>query len=638
MGGIFLFSLIIKLKGLENFSGENVLSGFDAFWYARLSKEILNGNYLGIDYLRDVPDFSINSYPPPLISLLPVWLSNITGIKLETFFVLIPPITSILFIFPLYFWLKRFAPVHVFIGGAILGIFNLIYFNRTMLGRFDTDSLILFFVFLIFIFITKAVYDREKSYFWIVVSSIIFNLFMWWYNKPIFSFFFLLSLLLGFLINKENLKSILYKVSLFILLTNPLFLIDSIRRYIKGYIDVYVLKQSSQIIPISLMANITELMPIDFNQLIAYTTDNIYTVILSFIGLFLFFYKNFRYMIISLPILIIGITSFWAGNRFVMYLAPFIGMGLGYIFYLLYEIGVKRYSNFKNIFYVFSLFLVLFFSFPAQRIYADPKPLLKNKIWEDFKIVKSSLKENAYLWSWWDYGYILSYALNKGVYVDNGNFNPIKNYFFAHSIIIDDENKSRNLIAFITNNLYKDYGLNLKSLKDTWLLKDKAYLYDKPLKQPVYVVLFGDIMQKSIIHNLGTFGLNLYDKDVASVSVFEKCDNKIGFYDCGLFKLQKENEELTWARQSLKNNPPYKEVIFINRDNSTRKVIYQNENYPYDRMLEIIKDRNELYILIGNRKIKNSILNRMLIFKDSFTNFKIVFDDFPDLVIYEVLK
>ena len=45
-----------------------------------------------------------------------------------------------------------------------------------------------------------------------------------------------------------------------------------------------------------------------------------------------------------------------------------------------------------------------------------------------------------------------------------------------------------------------------------------------------------------------------------------------------------------------------------------------------------------MYFIIANRKIKNSMLNRMLVFRDNFSNFKLIFDDFPNLVVYEVVR
>ncbi len=642
LGGVFIFSLLIKIKDIKNLlnNGDNVLTCFDCFLYGRLSKELYSNIYSSIDYLRNVPDFVVNWNPPPLVSLLPVILAKLTHIKLEMFFVFLPPILSILFIIPLYFWLRNFAPIHVFLGGAILGIFNLIYFNRTMPGRLDTDSLILFFVFLTIIFLTKAVYDNKRSYIWIIIASLSYHLFMWWYSKPIFSFFFLLSLILGLLYVKASKKELIFKSILFILLTSPLYMITALLEQIKGYTKIYILKENLQIIPYSLGSYITELKPVDFDSLVMFTTDNTLSLIVSFIGLFIFLYFYRKYTVLILPILIIGLTSFFAGNRFIIYLAPFLGIGLGYMIYLIFSYAWYRFKAYKKILYLISIVIVILYSFPAQRLYASVSPIIKPDVWNSLKEVKNKLEENSYVWSWWDYGNIVSYTTRAGTFTSNADFNPIKIYFFAHSMMIYDEDKTRNLIAFVTNNYYRDYGKNIKSLKDTLELTHKAYTYSKPLTKPVYIVLFPGIISKRVIHNLGVFGTNIHDSNVPSVSVFTNCEDKIEYYDCGIFKIQKGTEKIEWSRYSIKKNPPYKEVIYVRRTGLIRykRVIYKNPKYKYDRILEIIESSNGMYILIGNEKIKPSILNRMFVFADNFKNFKLIYDNFPYLVVYKVAQ
>jgi len=641
IGGVFIFSIFIKLKsGFSFFGKENVLTCFDCFLYARYSQELLKNSFYSIDYIRNVPDFSPVGNPP-LISIIPSFLSKLSGINLEIFFITLPPIFSVLFIIPLYFWSRKFAPIHVFFGGALLGIFNLIYFNRTSPGRFDTDSLILFFVFLIILLITQATQDIKRSYVYIFLAGIIFNLFMWWYKKPIFSLFFVVSIILGLYFAKDNFKSLVLKVLVFITVIGPVFFVESVFKSFWHYLKGYIFKDVSQIIPVSIFSTITELKPVTLNEFVTYTTDNFLTLLMGLLGLIILFIKNYRYMVISLPFILIGLTAFFAGNRFIMYISPFIGMGLGYIFYLTANYLSTRLNilHSRKIVYIISALLVIFFSFPPQRLYAESEPIIKNNLWVEMKKLDEILEKNSYIWTWWDYGYFLQYLLNRGTYVDNGNFNNIKLYFFSHSLMIDDEKKSRNLIAFVTNNLYKDYGKNIKNLTDTWNLKDKAYKYGADLSKPVYVFLFGDIMQKTIIHNLGVFGTGIYDPNVASVSVFQRCDLIKNIYNCGLFKARKNKGIINWSKKSLQQNPPYKEVIYIKRGkNGIVRVLYENKNYPHDRMLEIIETPDGMYFLIGNRKIKDTILNRMFIFGENFAYFKKIYDRFPYIVVYKVVK
>ncbi|MCX8069946.1 MAG: hypothetical protein N2738_05520, partial [Thermodesulfovibrionales bacterium] len=81
--GIFIvlsFSVFLKLKDIKNFSDpDNFFTNHDSFRYARYAVEIQNKTYNKIDYLADVPDLAVNQYPPPLLSQIAVWLSNLSG-------------------------------------------------------------------------------------------------------------------------------------------------------------------------------------------------------------------------------------------------------------------------------------------------------------------------------------------------------------------------------------------------------------------------------------------------------------------------------------------------------------------------------------------------------------------------------
>jgi len=644
VGGVFLFSILFRLKDLNNFLEENkdnVISCFDCFFYARISKSLLENDFFLIDYLRNVPDFVSYKAVPSLMVFFPYILSYLSGQKIEIFFALLPPVLSVLFVIPLYFWIREFGNVHIFLGGAILGIFNLIYFNRTDIGRFDTDSLILFFVFLILLFLTKSVYNKKYSYIYVVISAILFNIFMFWYPKPIFSLFFVVSLLLGLMYAKNNIKDIFFKISLFILIAGPSLFFNSLYKIPMAYIKGYILKVNSPILPFSLTANISELKGISFNQFVMFTTDNPVTAFLSLVGLLLLFWNKRKYMLLAVPFIALGLSSFLAGNRFIIYLAPFLGMGLGYLIYTVFNALSNHLSFFRRkSFYIFSVVLVLFFSFPPQRIYAETSPILTKEVWESLKEVSSSIRKDSYLWSWWDYGYILQYTLGCGTYTDNGNIHLFKSYLFAHSMMTYDENISKNIIAFATNNRFNYYGKNIKSIEDTLKVIKKIYTYNELPDKQVYIFLFPGIMLKSIIHNLGVFGTGIYDEEVPSVTTFQQCEEKEkDFYDCGIVSVKVNNNgnfQIHWKNFSLKSNPPYKEAIFINRESETKETFFKNENYPKNRFLQVVYSKNGVYFIIANYMIKDSILNRMFIMKDKFRNFSIVYDNFPHLIVYKV--
>ncbi len=631
---IIVFSYLLKFKDLKNFSNkENVLSCYDCFWYARIAKDILLDTHTRIDYLRNVPDFTIIPKIPYLISFLAGYTSKIFGIDLNILFLFLPPLLSILFIIPLLFWTKKFAPIHVFISGAMIGIFNLIYFDRTTLGRFDTDFLILFFVFSLILLITlTSETTGKKSYIYLFLTGITFNIFMWWYGKPLFSVLFLISLFFGLIfLGKNTKKQILIKMTFFILLMNPLTLIDGFNLF--EYIKNYFKKEQIEILPINITVSIAELQGLNFKQLVLLTTDNYLTFIFGLLGLFILFVRKFKYMVIGLPILMIGLISYKSGMRFIMYLAPFLGMGLGYITFLFFDYISKRYQRFGKIIFLFSLTFITFLSFPAKRLYNEYRPLLSDTLFYDYKKLKNLTEKNSYIWTWWDFGDPIEYISDRGTFIDNQSFDKHKLFFVSHFFGLKDEDKAKNIIAFATNNYLKEY----EKITDVSALKQKIYSYNEKISRPVYVAITRKEFTNKYMLVIGSYSEK--NKEVPVASSLLKCKSGDEYYDCYFFNLDKKTNIIKWKNEKFENESPFKKIILV--DESTLKLkttLFEDKNSKSNKTLEILKkDNDNLYFSVIHKDFENTIINRMYFLKDRFKNFELIYDNFPSLVVYRVL-
>ncbi len=328
------FALLLKFKDFHGlFNSEVVLTTQDAFRYARWAEEIKYGDYGEIDYLLNVPDYGVNPNPPPLLSLTAAWLSILFNTSLDFFFVILPPLLSIFFIMPLYFWIKTFisppALYFVFPAGAVLGIFNMNYFMRTSMGYFDTDCLIFFFILLIISLMTYSLREKEniyKSYIYLLLAGLAFKLFMWWYYMPLMALFFAFSLISGLIAFRYPFRDILLKTFIFLLIILSPQYVSDLFSFAYGYILGAVLKQTDPIVS-DVFSNILELKPANFDLFVSLTTDNHITFIIGLLGLLLLFVKDFKGMVMVLPFIAIGLLSFKIGVRYTIYLAPFLGMG-----------------------------------------------------------------------------------------------------------------------------------------------------------------------------------------------------------------------------------------------------------------------------------------------------------------------
>lgn len=622
---IFLIILAFKLKDISYFIyKENIITGYDAYYYARLTDEFSKGLYEKIDKLRDVPDFLLRPDPIPLIVVLGSFFSKIFSEKLV--FAYVPTIFSILFIIPLFFWIRRFANIYVFIPSALVGSLNLIYFSRTYIGKYDTDFLILFFVFLIIYLITLSVenikYVRKSVYF-IIFAGISYLFFRWFYYKPVFAYIFLFSLFLGYISFyfksfKKYLKNFLLVFLTFLipLLPDLLTGLSNILQKLKAY----VLKEDiSSFLPTNPEAFVTELQPVNLQQLIEYTVANPVIFILSAIGLLLLFIKKWKYISISIPIFFLGLLSLKAGNRFIIYLAPFIGLGFGYFAYEFFSF-IKRYF-YKPVYEKIFIALLIFFSIPANTFFIKIKSAVSDEVYKDMLFLKDIVPQNSYLWTWWDYGYILEFLSRRGTYVDNGNKDVIKNYCIARSFITSSEDEAFKLISFITNHKRKEY----KDLKFDEFRK-KVSSYKRKPKNPVYILIFNKYLFYQYFYMIGMISSGKKEFNLPAFKIFKECKKKGKIYNCGNILEIDGNLKVNM----LVKGKNIKKVVAV----KDKKRFELENNKGGNLVLEIrIKD-SKAYFTLVEKLFYKSIINRMYFLREKFKNFELVYDDFPYMVVY----
>ncbi|MGO9613020.1 MAG: STT3 domain-containing protein [Dissulfurispiraceae bacterium] len=648
---LIVLSLFIKLQSIGYFlNTDNVFSTHDAFRYARFAKELQNNTYGPIDYLVNVPDFRPNVDPPYLLSLLGVSISDLLSIRLEILFAVLPPVLSVLFLIPFYFWIKTFSnprqppgendPMlhnYMFAGGGFLGIFNFIYTVRTPPGYFDTDCLILCFIFAILLFVTCAVKEKEnnlRSYIFIVLAALTLNLFFSWYDVFIFAPYFTFSLIAGLLLFRHAKGDILRKALLFIVLINPLVLWRGLN--IKEYLVGVFFKKTVTILPISIFSTINEFQPINLKQFVSLTTDNHVSAIMACIGLIGISIYYYKYIIIALPILLTGLTTFKSGNRFLMYLAPFLGMGIGFVMYFVVRFIHRRFlSHFRSTLLA-GLVFVIFFSFPPQRLYYNPVPFIHKELFEDFKKLKDITEKDAFIWTLWDYGFAIEYLAERGTYIDGGNYHPIKLYFISHSLMTNDEDRAAQEISFLTNKRTEDY---LK--EDTTLaeVKQQISLYKLPPLNPVYVVIDELLLTREYLYMIGIDRQKIEKSMTPLLRVAHGCDNlksaSAHQYDCSIFKFNDTSMDIVSSNGQSDVKKIFREAVYIDRSSHTVKPLFHNDKSSSEKQLQIIrtKERN-IYFMIADPLILESILNRMYTLRDNFRNFELVYDDFPYMVVY----
>ncbi len=281
----------------------------------------------------------------PLLSFLIAHLSPYFNHNYYLTGTIIVPILASLFIIPIGFYFFIIGlPVSGLMGGLI-GTFASGYFMRSSIGRIDTDMLNLFFPSLAALLILLA--SRAKTERSILLfsagSGLILFLFHWWYYKAGFTMVYFALLIFYLFVKKIRFSTILISALLFILCANPGIFMSStgtIQSFLKDY---FYIEEAREFVgdivgpPATFPNTMTTISEVDHLQFEEVFRRILVKPFFNWLGIISFFclvVLRWRDLVPWLPMLALGLMSFQSSNRFIMYLAPFIGIGLGWLFHL----------------------------------------------------------------------------------------------------------------------------------------------------------------------------------------------------------------------------------------------------------------------------------------------------------------
>lgn len=633
---VVLLSVFLKLKDLNNFTDpDNFITTSDAFRYARYAIEIQNDSYGRIDYLSDVPDYAIRQYPPPLLSQMVVWLSNIIGIKIQYLFLILPPLLSILFVIPLYYWLKPIKNDFVSLGAITLGLFNFFYFVRTRAGYFDTDCMMLFFIFTVLLFISKAVAQRDdwfSSYKFILLAGLSVQVFRWWYEHLFFALIFGISIFIGLIVNRHSIKNILLKLLFFFALVSPIEIVYYVLTspFLMDYIYGSIFNLQGFKMPIHVYSSVGELLPVSLGMSIWFTTDNVISFSIASAGLLILLYKRFSFLSISLPFLGIGLLSYLSGNRYLIYLSPFLGMGFGYAMYLAVQVINRVIGRYQTPIYAATMVLTAFLLIPPQITQFVTKPVYEERWIVNYKKISELSAKDAYIWTWWGIGNPLQYYSNRAVFTDNSNFHPLKVYLFIKSITSEREDFTLKSISFATNKRVGQYNMEGELQR----LINNINTYTPAPLRPVYILLFDGMILRHVLKD------NALPKDEAEwLSTrlpinHSRCDLKESIFDCSGVSFYTTNHQLNITDNKIRKD--FKKIVVINKNLSSQQAYPLNPASQESIYLIVAKD-GKVYKITAHEDFEKTMLYRMMILsEDNFRHFELVYEDYPYMVLYRV--
>jgi hypothetical protein len=278
----------------------------------------------------------------PLLSYLIAHLAPFFNYNFFLAGTLLIPVLASLFIFPLGFYFFRIGvPLSGLLGGLI-GTFAGGYYMRSSIGRIDTDMLNLFFPIMAGLLILLAGQGKTERSVLLYSGGAGLSLFFfqWWYDKAGFTLVYFMVLVFYLFVQKVRFRTILLGVFLFILFSKPTIFMNgtgAVDTFMKSYFSIEeaheVLLDTSNT-PASFpntMTTISEADHVPIEEVFRRVLSNTTLDWVGVLGFFVLAFFKWRVLLPLFPLLALGLLSFQSSNRFIMYLAPFVGVGLGWL-------------------------------------------------------------------------------------------------------------------------------------------------------------------------------------------------------------------------------------------------------------------------------------------------------------------
>jgi len=587
-------------------------------------------------------------------------LTRITPFSLETVMLYMPAVISSLVVIPTILIARLYGKPWWGFFAALLGSIAWSYYNRTMIGYYDTDMFSAMAPMFILYFLIKSTIDfNMKSALYAALAIVwypflydqglaivyamgmIYGAYMVWYHRKEKTAY--ASLILVFLslvpISKFGLSApytyVVHTIIvaavymllgrgkftlkqemiaaggifiLFLLLGNVFGLIVAkvlsytIKGTEEGVLHFYAVNQTVREagdIPFSIFAN-----RISGSQV---------GVFVSLIGYLVLVWKH-RPFILALPLVGIGIFALWGGLRFTVYAVPVAAMSAVYLFFVIGE--YIQNMKLRYGFIVLATAAMLYPNISHIMAYMVPTVLNKSEV-EDLAKLDKVATSKDYTISWWDYGYPIWYYSDTNTLIDGGKHN--NDNFIVSKIL---QSSSAKLAANLSRLAVETYvDSNYSIVADTLFKKENPNQLLAKLENDTYalppktrdIYFYLPYRMLNIFPTVAVFGnLDLLTGDEERKMTFypvhavSKKDGMVQFNNGLRFNIQKG--ELMFGN----NVRPVRQFL-ITRNKATGEVDLRAQNYHAEGEFTVIYMQSYGQFLIVDNVTLNAMYVQMFI-------------------------
>ena len=495
----FIFSFSIRLIWVYQFNGT------DSFMWNEEFMINTNDGYYFAEGARDILSWTWqeNSFSPihSAASQFTAFFAFILPFSFESIIFYMPALLSSLIVIPILLLSRELNLLSAGFIAALLSSIAWSYYNRTMIGYYDTDMLNIIFPTLLLWSLAVALKSQEERY--LLFTGLEIVAYRWWYPQSYsleFAFFGLIllytlvyerrsvyhyKLLALMLIAMMGLPDtlrlggvivvyILYKKQLldkyiyhFLLVSITLFFITGgfspIWSQLKGYVfkdEVEVLGEELQLHFFTVMQTIREAGKIPFETFANRISGHVITFILSCVG---YIWLCFRQpvMLLGLPMIGLGFLAYVGGLRFTIYAVPVLAFGMGFLI-----VSISEYMNKKFLIYSFLTLATLGILYPNilhVKEYKVPTVFTKQEVAVLDKLKNIASRED-YVVAWWDYGYPIRYYADVKTLIDGGKHSGSVNFPVSY-MLTNPQNVAAKLARFDVEYTERAFAIGKENLE-----------------------------------------------------------------------------------------------------------------------------------------------------------------------------
>jgi len=460
----FAFSVAMRMiwvyqfSGYEQFmfNGQFMINTNDGYFWAEGARDILSG------ISQDNDRSPIVTAPSQLTAIF----AYILPFSFETIILYIPVVLSSLVVIPIVLIAKALDNLELGFIAALLASIAWSYYNRTMVGYYDTDMLNIVLPMFLLWSIIWAIKTNEDKY--LLITALDILVYRWWYPQSYaleFAFFGLI-LIYTLIWDRKN----LYNYKLLAIMMFAMINLDAFIRFPIIIGVLYIFKQEKYqkyvyyILAISVLLffatggfnpiwnklkvyifqetiisskdglnlhfysvtqTIREAGQIPFETFANRISGHTITLVLSVVGYILLAYKH-RIMLFGLPLIGLGFLALVGGLRFTIYAVPVLAFGVAFLITEVTRLVTDKKSV-KYLSYSVLTLAILYPNYKHIESYRVPTVFNSNEV-QVLDKLKGIADREDYVVAWWDYGYPIRYYSDVKTLTDGGKHSGKVNF------------------------------------------------------------------------------------------------------------------------------------------------------------------------------------------------------------------